>query len=113
MPKPLPPTIRDETVARQIAKRIVATVNLDEFYWLAEEIDDRVLDVQWEIMRCGRPATVFSRLERRQPLASCRGDRVTHPYGWEGIDEHCRNIGDEIAQSVLNEARKQYRDRYE
>ena len=112
MPKPDPPTICTEDVALAIAKRLVSEVNLDDFYWSPEEINNRIWDVQQEIMRCGRPATVFSRLERRQPLASCSGERVTHPYGWEGIDEHCRCIGAEIAEEELRCALDEYASRY-
>lgn len=111
--KPPIPTIRSEQVAKRIAERIVAEVNQDDFYWVPEEIEDRIWDVQREIMRCGKPATVFSRLYRQQPPVNCKGERGGHPYGWEGIDEHCREIADEIAEEELKSAVKEYKRRYE
>lgn len=104
--KPSKPTIRTPRVAERIAKRIVAAVNLDEFYWESSEIPDRVFDVAQEIMCCGRPATVFGRLQRKSPPVTNapRSERVCHPYGWEGIDEHCREIADEIETEELRRA---------
>jgi hypothetical protein len=95
-----------------IAKRIVEEVNLDEFYWEAHEIEDRILDVRDEIMRSGRPATVFSRLYDRQPPINDRGDKAGEPYGWDGIDEHCRHIADQIAEEELQAAVKWWRETY-
>jgi len=110
--RPPKPTITSERVAEAIAKRIVAEVNLDECYWEADELEERILDVCGEIMRAGRPATVFSRLYRRQPLVNDRGDRGGHPYGWEGIDEHCRAIAGEIAEEELHAAVQWWKKRY-
>lgn len=104
MPRPPRPTIRHERVAMKIAKRIISEVNLDDFYWKPSELPDIIEDVAFEIMRCGRPATVFGRLLSKQPLASCNGERITHPYGWEGIDDHCRYIADDIAAEELQAA---------
>lgn len=112
MPRPPRPTIRSETVALAVARRIIAEVNLDEFYWAENEIPDRIFDVQHEIMRCGRPATVFVRLERQQNLAGCTGERTTHPYGWNGIDERCRAMAPEIAKEELAAAIVDYESRY-
>lgn len=110
--RPPRPTIRDERVALAIAKRIVTGVNPDNFHWDDCEIKDRIFDVQQEIMRCGRPATVFGRLRQRQPPVSCDGRRSAHPYGWEGIAEDCREIADEIAQQELATAVVHYIKRY-
>jgi hypothetical protein len=110
--RPPVPTIRTPDVAERIARRIIAEVNLDDFYWEPGEIEDRVYDVTQEIARCGRPANVFSRLYQRQPPFNDRGDRGGHPFGWEGIDEHCRHIADEIAEEELDAARKHYTERY-
>lgn len=105
--RPPRPTIQSERVATAIARRIVAEVNLDDFYWEPEEISERIADVSDEIQRCGRPETVFSRLHKRQHLVSCSGE-----YGWEGIDEHCRAIADEIAAEELQAAIQWWRKRY-
>jgi len=78
---PPKPTIRSEHVARLVAERIVCEVNVDEFYWTRDEVPDRIADVAKEIMRCGRPATVFGRLWRQQPPVNCRGDRGRHREG--------------------------------
>jgi len=67
---------------------------------------------QREIMRCGRPATVTGRLYRKQPLQDDNGEWVTHPWGWEGIDEHCRAIGDRIAKEELAKAMEKWEERY-
>ena len=105
--RPPRPTIRDEAVALRIAERIVAEVNLDEFYWTAAELPDRIWDVQQEIMQCGRLATVFQRLH-----ASEGPDVGGGKYGWEGIDEHCRNIADDIAVEEVAKAMKAWKERY-
>lgn len=106
------PTIRTEAVALRIACEIIEEVNDDDFYWTKEEISDRVFDVQQEIMRAGRPATVFRRLYRKQHPINCKGDRAGHPYGWEGIDEHCRIVADGIAETQLEAAIARYDERY-
>lgn len=98
--KPSRPTIQTKRVAEAIATRIVKEVNLDDFYWTPSELPDRIEDVTQEIMRCGNPATVFTRLRKS------RG--ATDPYGWEGINEHCRHIGDEIASEELQNAIDKY-----
>lgn len=106
--RPPRPTIRDERVALRIAERLVYLVNAGDgyFHWSAETVDDRVTDVWREIMRVGRPATVFARLERQQPPnAPCI-------YGWEGIDDDCRQAADEIAAEELAAAVKRYDERY-
>ena len=110
--RPPKPTIRDPIVAERIARRIVAEVNLDEFYWKTAELSDRIWDVQQEIVRCGNVPTVFSRLYRKQPPVSDRGDRGGHPYGWEGIDEHCRCIADDIAVEEVAKAVATWNERY-
>ena len=92
--KPPVPTMRTPRVARAIAQRIVKTVNDDDFYWEPEEVPERIADVTEEIVRCGRPATVFSRLDKR--------DTDANHYGWEDIDEHCRAIADEIAEGLAD-----------
>ena len=112
MPKPPRPMVRTEYVARAVAKRIVADVNLDEFYWSEEEVPERILDIQHEIMRVGRPATVFGRLYWQQPIINDAGERSGHPYGWEGIDAHCRAIASEIAAEELRKAVKYWEQRY-
>lgn len=112
--RPPAPTIRDERVALAIARRIVAEVNLDDFYWATEEIPDRVFDVQQELIRGIVPADIFAALELKQPFISCeRRERVLHPYGYEGIDEHCRHIANEIADQELETAVDAWRERYE
>jgi hypothetical protein len=111
--KPPPPSYQDEKIAEQIARRIVAAVNMDECYWVAGEIEDVVYDVMLEIMRAGHPRTVFRRLEKRQPPLSCYGERATHPYGWEGIDDHCNHVADDIAADVMAAARAEYKERYD
>lgn len=103
---PPKPTIRNRTVAERIARRITEAVNLDNFYWTPDEMADRVADVEEEIMRCVRPASVFDRLHRKSPPVSDRpgSERITHPYGWEGISEHCHAIADDIAAEELDTA---------
>lgn len=110
--RPDPPTIRTARVAHAIAARIVKAVNLDEFYWTFEELPERIADVEREIVRCGRPASVFERLHRQQPPVSDGGERGGHPYGWEGIDEHCYHIADEIAAEELEKALCEYKRDY-
>jgi len=102
--KPPKPTIRTSHVAERIARRIVAEVNLDDFYWELEEVPECVEDVKQEIMRCGRPATVFDRLSRKGVIPI--------KYDWDGIDEHCRHIGDRIAKEELERAMTEYRRDY-
>lgn len=92
-------------MAEAIAKRLVAEVNLDDFYWEPEEVPERISDVSDEIQRSGCPATVFSRLVKR-------GSKNWHEYRWEGIDEHCRQIADDIAAEELQQAILWWRKRY-
>ena len=99
--KPPPPTIRNRLIAEHVAARLVAAVNIDYFYWEPEEIPTRLADVAYEIMRCGRPETVFSRLLKQQHPVDDTGRRGAHPYGWEGLDEHCRSIAGEIADEEI------------
>jgi len=107
------PTIRSESVAYQIAKEIVETVNLDEVYWTADELNDRIFDVQHDIMENGNPADVFERLHRKSPFKTDeQRERVTAPYGWEGIDEHCRHIAGMIAEEKLVDAVDAWKERY-
>lgn len=110
--RPPKPKLTDHRVAEAIARRIVAEVNLGDFYWEPEEIETRVWDVTREIMRVGRPESVFTRLYKQQPPVSCDGRRGGHPYGWDGIDEHCRHIADEIAEQELQAAVHWWRQRY-
>ena len=110
--KPPRPTIRTERVARRIAERIVKEVNLDDFYWTLEELPERIEDVTREIVRKSTPATVFKRLYRQQQPISDKGERGAHPYGWEGIDEHCRHIAAEIATEELERAQAEWRRDY-
>ena len=110
--KPKPPTIRTPRVARRIAERIVAAVNPDEFHWERDELPDRIEDVTREIIRVGHPATVFSRLYQQQPVYADTGRRGGHPYGWEGIAEHCRQIAQEIAEEALQDELEQYQRAY-
>jgi hypothetical protein len=108
--RPTKPTIRTPSVARRIAERIVAEVNLDEFYWESEKIPERVEDVAAEIVRCGHPATVFHRLHRAERKADPEiGGGI---YGWEGIEEHCEHIADEIAAEELAAAVERHRREY-
>ena len=95
--KPKSPTIRSQSVAERVAARLVAAVNVDYFYWEHDEIPSRLADVTQEIMRCGRPGTVFIRLRKQYPIdaAGC------HPYGWEGLDEHCQSIARVIADEEI------------
>ena len=99
--KPPPPTIRNRSVAECIAGRLVAEVNPDYLYWEPEEIPTRITDVTHEIMRCGRPETVFSRLCKQQPVDD---DGCGCPYGWEGIDQYCRGRAREIADEEVAKA---------
>lgn len=105
--RPPKPTIRDQAVALKIAERIVSEVNLDDFYWTPDELPDRIWDVQHEIMRCGNVPTVFSRLHKAEGPDVGGGK-----YGWEGIDEHCRHIGQEIADEEHGKAIAKWRRRY-
>ena len=107
------PTLQSERVAYKIAREIVIEVNLDEVYWTAEELDARIFDVQQEIITRGKPAFVFERLYHKQPFRTDeKRERVTAPYGWEGIDEHCQWIADEIAERKLAEAVESWNKRY-
>lgn len=110
--KPDPPTIHTASVAMRIAERIVKAVNLDDFYWCPEELPERIEDVATEIVRNGEPTTVFFRLHRKQAPISDSGEKSTSPYGWEGIDEHCRAIATAIATEELASAMQQYRRDY-
>ena len=91
----------------RIAERIVSEVNLDEFYWTAEELPVRIWDVQQEIMRRGNVPMVFARLHKAEGLDVGGGK-----YGWEGIDEHCRMIGQEIAGEEKAKAIVEWNRRY-
>jgi len=102
--RPPRPTTRDKKVARRISERLVCEVNLDDFYWEPSEIEDRVLDVTAEIVLNGEPAKVFHRLAKKYTGAD--------PYGWEGIDDHCRAIADEIEAEEVQKARREYAKRY-
>jgi hypothetical protein len=111
--KPKPPTIRSARVAAAIARRIVAAVNDDDFYWSPEDVPERIADVQREIMRCGRPAIVFLRLYSQQPFRTDGGgERVTDPYGWDGIHNHCSAIAAEIAAEEVEKAVTEYERQY-
>lgn len=110
--RPDPPTLRSRAVAEEIARRIVAEVNLDDFYWEKDELPDRIADVTEEIMGGGKVRTLFTRLHRKQPPYNDKGDLGGHPYGWEGIDEHCRHIADEIADGVLTRHRLDHLRQY-
>lgn len=101
--KPPAPTICDERVALRVAERLVAAVNINYFYWPADEVEERITDVWREIVRVGRPATVFSRLDRQAPDG---------PYGWEGTDEYCRKIAGGIAAEVLGAAKRRHKERH-
>ena len=109
---PMPPTMRTPSVAHRIAERIVKEVNLDDFYWTPDELPERITDVAKEIVRVGRPGSVFSRLWKRQPPFNDDGERGGHPYGWEGIDEHCRHIAGEIAEEEVEAAVEKHRRNY-
>ena len=102
--KPPLPTIRSRSVAERVAARLVAEVNIDYFYWEPEEIPTRLADVTHEIMRCGRPETVFSRLYKQQLPIDDTGQRGGHPYGWEGIDEYCRVVAKGLADEETAKA---------
>lgn len=110
--RPPRPSIRDEVVALRIAERLVSEVNLDDFYWTPEELPTRVWEIQQEIMRKGDVRNVFARLYRRQPPVSCSGERGGHPYGWEGIQEHCYEIGQDIADDEQSKAIAKWKARY-
>ena len=105
--RPTRPSIRDEAVARRIAERIVREVNMDDFYWTPEELPERIWDTQQEIMRAGNVPTVFTRLHKAEGADAGGGK-----YGWEGIDEHCRHIGQEIADEEHDKAIAEWRSRY-
>ena len=107
--KPPVPTMRTIRVVVAIARRIVEIVNLDDFYWESSEIPERITDVAAEIMRCGRPLSVFQRLHHQQPPISDSGERGGHPYGWDGIDDHCRAIADDIAREEVEKAVAQHK----
>lgn len=110
--KPPEPGIRDEAIAKRIAERIVNAVNLDEFYWTPDEIEERVADVTSEIVLNGDPKSVFQRLVRNQRPVNCAGKKEGHPYAFVGIDDHCRNIAAEITGDELIEAQIRYQQRY-
>lgn len=98
--KPTVPTLRTPSVARRIAERIVAEVNLDEFYWEADSLPDRIADVTEEIVAHGNPKTVMDRLRRKMP------------HGWDAIVEHCRAIAGDIAREEVEKAVEEYRQHY-
>jgi len=104
--RPPKPSIRDEAVSLRIAERIVREVNLDEFYWTAEELPDRIFDVQQEIMRCGNVPTVFTRLHKAENQDG--GGK----YGWDGIEDHCRQIGQDLADEEHGKAITEWKRRY-
>ena len=104
--RPPQPTLRTRAVAEEVARRIVVEVNLDDFYWTAEEVPERIADVAEEIMRVGLPATVFTRLYGKQSA------RSGHPYGWDGIGEHCGHIADDIVTDGVSKAVKDYHRDY-
>jgi hypothetical protein len=106
--KPKPPTIRTRRVAERIARRIVEYLNPEGCVWDDDELPERLTDVTEEIMRCGRPGTVISRLWKKQPPIDDTGERGTHPYGWEGLDEDCRAIATTIAREELARAKAEY-----
>ena len=103
------PTIRHERIAKRIAERIVAAVNLDDFYWESGEIADRIYDIQQEIMLGTDPRGVIDALYWKQPPFNCLGQRGGHPYGWDGIHEHCEHIASDIASEELRDAVRAYR----
>lgn len=110
--RPPKPTIRDVNVALLIAMRIVDEINLDEYYWKFEELPDRICDIQYEIMLAGKPATVFRRLEKKQPIILHNGTRGMWPYGRDGLERHCEAIADDIASEELAKAVKHWYRRY-
>lgn len=110
--RPPKPTAHDEGVALKIAERIVAEVNLDEFYWTVEEVPQRVDEMVEEIIKKGRPRTVVHRLWKNQPLVSDDGTRGSHPWGWEGIEEHCFAIADKIEAEEVKAAVDHWMKRY-
>lgn len=110
--RPPKPTVNDECVARRIAERIVAEVNLDDFYWTPDETPRLMDEMTGEIMRAGRPRTVVRRLYKNQPLVSDNGQRGGHPWGWEGIEEHCFAIADKIEAEEINAAVEHWQKRY-
>ena len=100
-------------MARKIAERIVAGVNMDDCYWTPDELPDRIADVSEEIVAHGNPATVMERLYRKQPPINDRGERGGEPWGWEGINSHCYAIGSEIAREEVAKAVEEWRRTYE
>lgn len=111
--KPPAPSLLDEAVATKIAMRIVTDVNMDEFYWSSDELNERVNDVRDEIMTGGDPGRVFDRLRAKHKPTSASGKREGHPYGFNGIALHCSQIATEITGSELIDAVKRYIERYE
>lgn len=87
MPKPKRPSMKTESVALAIAKRIVAEVNFENFYWPEETVEDRIFDVQQEIMRGGRPDGVFGRLWSRKTYTDTTGKVKGSPYCWEHLSQ--------------------------
>jgi len=112
MPKPKRPSMKTESVALAIAKRIVAEVNIENCYWPEETIEDRVYDVQQEIMRGGRPDGVFGRLWTRRTFSDTTGKVKGSPYCWEFLSQHCREIAPAIAQQERDKAVDVWKRRY-
>lgn len=110
--KPPRPTIRSEDVALAISKRIVSAVNPDDFHWEPSEIEDRIFDIQQEIMLAGYPATVIGRLWKKQRPCNDKGDRGGHPYGWDGLEQDCRAVAAEIAAEEQDKALTKWNARY-
>ncbi len=113
MPKPKRPSMKTESVALAIAKRIVAAVNIENFYWKPDEIEDRVFDVKQEIIRGGRPDGVFNRLYRRRTFTNTTGRQVHgNPYGWDGLHSHCVLIANEITHEEREKAIQRWSAHY-
>ena len=96
--RPPKPDMRDERVALAIARRIVDEVNLDDFYWTADEKEDRAYELAVSIVAGGGRSAVFKRLP--------------HAWKWEGIEDHYHDIAEEIAREELAAAIKHWQERY-
>jgi len=110
--KPPRPEIQDDAIAEEIAKHIIEAVNLDEFYWDGDDIQDRIGKVRDEIIANGAPEHVFRRLAKKEPPASCSGEKSAQCRVYEGIADHCEHITKAIVAEVMEAANKRYDERY-
>ena len=101
--RPPKPCRRHEEVAEKIARRIVAELNLDDFYWDGPQIKQHIDQMTLAIM-AGVPvgARLIIHLQRKH------GD-----WDWEDVADHCAHCGPPIEREVVAEAVARWRERYE